>query len=284
MGSFLKYLFKLTLMVVVFLLPILLIYNKNLSNSEKEIRRSNYENQEILILGSSQARLGVLDGIIENSYNLAFSSFSLEETYMELIRLKNIHVFPKTVIISFSPYSLHETNTSLYGRNIFDEYNYGKNIVVNFFQNPNRKDIIIPSYSSISRVGIEPQKKNTEEEIDLNAKKTYLARKGWYSNNKGLEYFELINNYCRKHRIRLIYMVFPFSSAFNNYLSNEEIWINDLNFMKNENNNFEFYDFSKYFLDVPFEPEYFRDATHLNSNGSLIFTEYINELLFNFKS
>lgn len=279
MKDFLIYLTKTTLVLIIFLSPILWVYNQNISSNLQKLRREGYDNEEIIILGSSHGRDGIYNGIIKNSYNLSSSGFTLEESFKELIRLKGIQSPVKTVIISFSPFSLHKTNSKPRKANVvFDFEEYGENTVLNFFRNPNRKRFVSSANFMITQQ-LKTQyfkTQGSEKKIEIDGKSEYFS----HSSSKdyfGLKYLEQISDFCSKNNIRLIFIVFPFSSFYNEYLSQDQIWSEDLKLMRNRSNYFEFYDYSRFFDYEPLDSIHFVDGSHLNSNGGLIFTKHIKE-------
>ena len=279
MRNFLIYLFRTTLVLLMFLSPILWIYNQNLSSNLQNLRRGRYDNEEIIILGSSHGRDGIHNGIIENSYNLSSSGFTLEESFKELIRLKDIQSPINTVIISFSPFSLHKTNSEPHKTNVvFDFEEYGENLLLNFFRNPNRKEFVLSEkFLNPQQTKNQYNKTQGSEEIIKSKGKTEYFSHASSKDYFGLKYLEQISDFCSKNNIRLIFVVFPFSSVYNEYLSQDKTWNEDLKFMRNRRNYFEFYDFSRFFDFEPLDSKHFADGSHLNSNGGIIFTNYIKK-------
>ena len=279
MRNFLLYLSKATLVLLMFLSPILWIYNQNMSSNLQKLRRGGYDNEEVIILGSSHGRDGIHNGIIENSYNLSSSGFTLEESFKELIRLKDIQSPINTVIISFSPFSLHKTNSEPKKTNVvFDFEEYGENLLLNFFRNPNRKEFVLSTkFMNPQQIKTQYYKtQGSDEKIKIDGKTEYFSHAS-FKDYFGLKYLEQISDFCSKNNIRLIFVVFPFSSVYNEYLSLDQTWNEDLKLMKNRSNYFEFYDFSRFFDFEPLDSKYFTDGSHLNSSGGLIFTKYIKE-------
>jgi hypothetical protein len=252
-----------------------------MSYNLQKIRRDGYNNEEIIILGSSHGRDGIHDGLIENSYNLSSSGFTLEESFKELIRLKNS--FPiKTVIVSFSRFSLHRTNSEPNKTNVvFDFEENGENILLNFFRNPSRKEFILSKNFMIRQNQktqyFKPQV--SEDKITVDGKIEYFS----HSSSKdyfGLKFLNKISDFCKKNNIRLVFVVFPLSSVYNEYLAQDKTWIEDLKLMRKKENYFEFYDYSKFFKSTLLNSKHFSDGSHLNSEGGYLFTSYLKEQLF----
>ncbi len=277
MRSFLLLIFRLLKIILLFISPLIYLYGINIKKNIQTRKRLNYNNEEILILGSSHARDDIYKNIIKNSYNLANAGFSLEETYLELLKLEKNHNNLKTVLISFSPFSLHRTNKKPKKTNIVFDLNmeYGDNVFISFFKNPTRKEFTFhnPDLKTISK------KQMSKKQIDISSISEYykntVDNNGFY----GLKFFNLIRKFCEKHKIRLVFIVFPFPKNFNKMLDENNVWKEDLIFMK-KNSNHEFYDFSKFYDSENSDHIFFRDGSHLNSNGSLRFTKFLSKNLF----
>ncbi|MDC1393461.1 hypothetical protein N8340_02160 [Flavobacteriaceae bacterium] len=279
MRNFIYLFSKLFLLVLLLLFPVICFYNFKISKNIQNIRRSGYNNEEILILGSSHGRDGIHDKIIKNSYNLSSSGFSLEETYMELIRLEKYHVLPKTIIVSFSPFSLHKTNSKPKKTNIvFDVVkDYGYNPTLSFFRNSSRKEIL---FSPVSKKTQYFNNQLSEEEIDMKSKNDYYSQTSFSKVNYGFKFLFQISNYCKNNKIRLIFIVFPLPTNYTKLLQENETWREDLLFMNNNKIYFEFYDFSNFFESELLDSTHFVDGSHLNSIGGLLFTKYLRKNLF----
>ena len=124
MKKFAIYVIGLFLTSIVIISPIIYVYKLNIDSLKHEFRRNNYKGQRTIFLGSSHGRDAFKDGIIENSFNLASSGFSLKESYMEILRLDKQNYLPQIYVISFSPFSLHITNDFPQKSNVVFDYKY----------------------------------------------------------------------------------------------------------------------------------------------------------------
>ena len=280
MKKFTIYVIGLFLTSIVIISPIIYVYKLNIDSSKNEFRRNNYKGQRIIFLGSSHGRDAFKDDIIENSFNLASSGFSLKESYMEILRLDKQNYLPQTYVISFSPFSLHITNDSPQKSNVVFDYklDFGKNPIINFFKNPSRKEFLkIPNTKIITQ---HYSVQLSENEINLESVddgvESYLDEELKF----GQPYFEKINQYCKENKIRLIYIVTPFSSVYNSLINNNEIWVNNIKKMTSKSKYYEFYDFSNYFGNAKKNSLNFANYSHLNSNGSILFTKMLKDSLF----
>ena len=88
MKKFTIYIFGLILTFTAVISPIIYVYKLNIDLTKHEFRRNNYKGQKIIFLGSSHGRDAFKDEIIDDSYNLASSGFSLKESYMEILKLR----------------------------------------------------------------------------------------------------------------------------------------------------------------------------------------------------
>lgn len=277
MRKFILFLIKLIVLVLLIISPFIHLYHTNLTNSLQEIRRKNYAGQEILILGSSHGRDGFYDGIIDNSHNLSSSGFTLEETFKEIIRLDK--TIPRVIMISFSPFSLNTANSKPRKSNVVFDFKseLGENPILSFFNNPSRKEYI--RFSNKNQKTQYFKKQLSEKVIkikSINEFKSHTLSKEKF----GLKFFYKINDYCKNNNIRLIYIVTPFSTYYNNLLDCNRTWKEDLKFMNKSNINYEFYDYSKFFdLEIQ-NTNHFIDGSHLNSKGGYLFTTYLKEKLF----
>ena len=271
MKKFTIYIIGLILTSTVIICPIIYVYKLNVDLSKHKFRRNNYKGQKIIFLGSSHGRDAFKHEIIEDSYNLASSGFSLKESYLEILKLDKQNYFPLTYVISFSPFSLHITNENPEKSNIVFDYNlkFGKNPIINFFKNPSRKEFLkIPYKKTITTQHYLVQL--SEKEINLESiddgVELYLDEEL----NFGHPYFKKINQYCKENKIRLIYVVTPFSSVYNNLINNNEIWVDDIKKMTSKSKYYEFYDFSNYFGNAKKNSLNFANFSHLNLNGSIL--------------
>ena len=280
MKKFTIYIFGLILTLIAVISPVIYVHKLNIDLTKQEFRRNNYKGQKIIFLGSSHGRDAFKDEIIDDSYNLASSGFSLKESYMEILKLEKQNYFLHTYVISFSPFSLHITNENPKKSNIiFDlKLKFGKNPIINFFKNPSRKEFLKNPFKKTITQHYSVQL--SEKDINIGSVddgvESYLDKELKF----GQPYFEKINQYCKENKIRLIYVITPFSSIYNNLISNNEIWVDDIKKMTLKSKYYEFYDFSNYFGNDKKNSLNFANYSHLNLNGSILFTKMLKDSLF----
>ena len=172
-----------------------------------------------------------------------------------MLRLIENSTIPKT-IISFSPFTLHQTNKKPEKTNVvFSIYDYGKNPFLNFINNPSRKEYLLTKKASKTQYF---KLQLNENQININSINQFKSHSST-NERHAIEYFYKINNICKKNNIRLIYLVTPFPSGYNKFLDSSRFWKEDLNFMKNSKD-YEFYDFSKFFETESFDSLHFVDG------------------------
>lgn len=277
MIRFILFLIKLVGVSIILLIPVLMIYKVNLENSILNKRRKNYSGEKIIFLGSSHGRDAFMNGIIENSYNFSSSGFTFEESYKELLRLENENYVPKTVVLAISIFSIYRTNRIPKNTNIVFDYNkkYGHNLILNFFNNDGRKEFI-----KVPKLNFPLQhftKQKSEKTISLSSNIEYK----YHTTNRerhGMFYLQKIGDFCKKHKIRLILLIPPFSKVYNSNIKNDTIVSKDLKQLK-DTTSFEFYDYSKMFENERFDSIHFIDGGHLNKFGSNLFTCKIKQEL-----
>lgn len=276
MKRFIQYIAFLVMFFAIIFSVLIVNYKYCFDNQLQEQRRDKYSGEETLFLGSSHARDAFMNGVIPNSYNLASSGFSLEESYKELFSVITSGYKLKTVVVSMSPFSLRKTNQLPDVTNVvFDlKEKYGHNIIMNFLRNPGRKEFLFYL----------PHKKLTQHFVDqLNHKRLIISAKDEYHNHTshtdhfyGLKYFKLINSLCRTNDIRLIYVVTPFSNVYNDYVDNDKQWNEDLSYLKAHAQDYEYYNFSKFFSSEKKDVINFSNGSHVNKHGAVPFTKYFN--------
>lgn len=280
MKKFTIYIFGLILTLIAVISPVIYVHKLNIDLTKQEFRRNNYKGQKIIFLGSSHGRDAFKDEIIDDSYNLASSGFSLKESYMEILKLEKQNYFPHTYVISFSPFSLHITNENPKKTNVvFDlKLKFGKNPIINFFKNPSRKEFLKNPYKKILTQHYSVQL--SEKEINIGSVddgvESFLDEELKF----GYPYFEKINQHCKENKIRLIYVITPFSSIYNNLIINNEIWVDDIKKITSKSKYYEFHDFSNYFGSAKKNSLNFANYSHLNLKGSILFTKMLKDSLF----
>ena len=280
MKKFTIYIFGLILTLIAVISPVIYVHKLNIDLTKQEFRRNNYKGQKIIFLGSSHGRDAFKDEIIDDSYNLASSGFSLKESYMEILKLEKQNYFPQTYVISFSPFSLHVTNENPKKTNVvFDlKLKFGKNPIINFFKNPSRKEFLKNPYKKILTQHYSVQL--SEKEINIGSVddgvESFLDEELKF----GYPYFEKINQHCKENKIRLIYVITPFSSIYNNLIINNEIWVDDIKKITSKSKYYEIYDFSNYFGSAKKNSLNFANYSHLNLKGSILFTKMLKDSLF----
>lgn len=276
MKRFIQYVALLTFFFTIFLAFLLVDYSYCIDRQKSVVRRRNYSGEKIIFLGSSHARDAFKNGVIEDSYNLASSGFSLEESYKELVRVLSLNNNLRTVVVSMSPFSLRKTNKLPDVTNVvFDlRESYGNNIVKNYFCNPSRKEFMfyIPNTKELQHYRPQLDSIKLRGAARAEAYDHTLHTDHFY----GLEYFLLINKLCKKSHIQLIYVVTPFSNVYNGYVANDKHWKEDLIYLKSHAKDYEFYDFSKYFSYEKEDVVNFCNGSHLNRNGALAFTKFFD--------
>ena len=99
------------------MLPLILLYKINITNSIQNTIRNNYSCEKQIFLGSSHGRDAFKADIIKNYYNLSNTGFTLEESYYELLEvLSRCEI--NNVVISFSVFSLSKTSSKPVETNI----------------------------------------------------------------------------------------------------------------------------------------------------------------------
>lgn len=286
MRNFITYIIKLTLFVTFLFVPILFTYNLNTKNNIHELRRDQYKCEEIVFMGSSHGRDAFNPNIIKNSYNLSESGFSFEETFKEIKEtvLRNCDNSVKVVVISFSVFSLRNTNLLPRRTNVKFNTIRNPNVLLDFFLNENRSSLIGFNFLE------DPKFRNqniqiTEEQI----KKFYPREFNTHTNDiseirYGQSFFNEIIKLKKKLGFRLIFIVTPFVREYNSLLNEYSFWEEDKSVMRkfHDDGTIEFYDYSSFFISELNHYSYFVDSSHLSEKGSKIFTEKIKiDLNFN---
>lgn len=230
---------------------------------------TNYNKQSTLFMGSSHGRDAINDSLLNDAYNISSSFQTLEENYKILsdILQKNK---PEKVIISFSPFSLHQTNIQprLTEQYYFFPHNID-NIVYNYFKDSSKKTKILPNVKF-------PPKIVTPEDFKKATKTRMIHVIDNDINNFGLPFLHKIIELRNEHGFDLIFYTSPFTKEYSKAMRSFDYWEKDKAFMKELalEKKFDYFDFEMHFQDTTNYYKFFKDPDHLNPKGRHLFTEH----------
>jgi len=121
----------------------------------------------------------------------------------------------------------------------------------------NLEDITVKGYSKMTHDNFKKLATNNPRPIKL----------GTYKNNT---FFNSIITFCKKNNIKLIFVISPvYDSYYKKSISNYDEVVDDFQTFT-DNNNYSFWRFDT--IPVCYSKKYFADDTHLNKNGTDVFS------------
>lgn len=273
---------------------ILILFFKAISDLNTDYSSLIEKNDfSVLILGDSQPETALNDSIIENSINFSNSGDPVFFYYVKLKKLLEIGVSPDIVILGFSP-------INLYSKDFYKVSRMKTKLKKYFFMMDIKdlEDITLHNWKAayqglVSTIFYSPRSKNfwsqqdimnlgvggyKELPIEKGAPRTKnFAEKrnstGLEPDQISLEYLEEIIKLCQRNGLKLVLLNTPVHESFQ--IIKVEQREDYKKFLQTLNDNIEVWDYDNFEMDDC----NFYDQNHLNKEGAIIFSLFINSKL-----
>lgn len=288
MKLFLKKAIKNLFIVLLVTAAVLCCFQNNYwSNRIPVIKSKLYPKDDYtaIVLGTSHSYHGINSNFFpEKTFNFAYSSQSLMEDFYIL---KTVTNDSKTITKIILPISYITNDHYLYNLSvdgeairIFEyEYAYGISYPKTWAYFKNHLNLFSVLSQNILKSGTNytvDKRGNLDSPCDTNKRavvESEFKRHEFNSDFQNINpYFDSIYNYCREREIKVVYLIMPFSKAYNEELS------------KSKFNDFLLGLTNRYHLNITDERDFFkysdeslmfRDADHLTACGREVFSKYI---------